>query len=505
MPFYLRSSVLVLLLSCIHGAFAQSQVADARALLADQQNRLGSTPGTLLLDHPAHLEGEITLAPGHNLRITAPLTVGKATVHLAGHNQVRCEAPIDVENATDLFVADGATDISVRDCDITVHGQPGGYLLTATRAARVTATDNHLVNMAIFNTHNAGGPQNQTTDVTLTGNSTELHGNTRLIGIYLLYVIRGVIANNRFMGTGHGIQWWGGDGNLGWHGADDVTRAGNLAITGNQCFDPGGACVWGSMGFDITVSGNEAQNCGDVCFDAEGGVRNLFTGNVARGCAAGCYSVQMESVDITFTGNFAYADAKLPTSALFLIKHHNENPAPQANLTVTGNTMSCANLCQALYTEGEDGFDFSHNTITNGFIQFANYTHSVTVRDNTFHFTTPLAGHSAIAGPSVAGGHTSVIAGNTLLYEGPGDAGAGCISQSWSDDNNSDEMRITGNTCIGFAAGINTETAGHNNGAPTATWVINDNQFSRIASDKALLHKKTSGNERYLAQGPEQP
>ena len=443
-------------------------MADARALIAEQQARLGASAGVVVLDRPARLEGDVTLAAGHGLRIAAPLAVGKATVHLAGHNEVRCEAEISVDNGTDLFVADRATDLSVRGCQVNVDGHPGGYLLTATRAARVWESGNHVVNMALFSTHNDGGTASQTTDVTITDNSTEFHGDTRIIGAFLLYVLRGVVANNRFMGTGHGIEWWGGDGNVGWHGVDEVKYAGFLSITGNECFDAGGACIWGSMGEDVSVTGNTAESCGDVCFDTEGGVRNLFSGNVARGCASGCYSVQMESKDIVFTGNFAYADAKSPTAALVLIKHRSENPAPHENLTITGNTLSCGNLCMAFYTEGEAGLDLANNTVVNGRVHFANYTGTVRVRGNSLRYTVPLGSGAAISGPSVAWGNTSFLEDNTLFYAGAADPKNVCIEQSWSDFNNADEMRITGNTCVGFGYGVVTETAGGNPGAPRA-------------------------------------
>ncbi len=485
--------------------FAQGKMlADARALIAAQQATLGSSPGVIVLDRPARLEGEVTLGMGQDLRIAAPLSVGRATVHLSGHNAVRCEAAVSVENATDLFVADGAQDLSLRDCDVTVTGRVGGYLLTATRSARVSASNNHLVNMALFNTHNEGGERSRTLDVSLTGNSSVFTHDSGPIGVYLLYVVRATVSNNRFAGTGHGIEWWGGDGNLGWHGPEAVKDAGDLSITGNQCYSAGGACIWGSMGFNVTVSGNSADLCSDVCFDTEGGVRNLFTGNVAQACGNGCYSAQMESVDAVFSGNFAYADAKAPALALVLIKHRNGNPAAHVNLTVTGNTLSCASLCTAFYSEGEGGLDLSHNTIVNGVVHFANYTNSVVLRGNNLHFTVPIGEQAAISGPSLANAHTSVIEDNTLLYEtGESPPKGACIAQSWSDDNNPDEMFLTGNTCIGFGTGISTETAGHNAGAPHAVWHLRGNTFSRTVPAQQLVHRKTSGNEIYDAVSAE--
>ena len=482
-------------------AAAQSSLPDARGLIAAGQARLGAQPGVIVLDRPARLEGDVTLGVGQDLRIEAPLSVGRATIHLRGHNAVRCDAPVTVDGATDLFVADGASDLSVRSCDVTVRGREGGYLLTATRGARVVATDNHLTGMALFNTHNEGGEASRTTDVSLNGNSSEFLRESGPIGVYLLYVVRATVSNNRFRGTGHGIEWWGGDGNLGWHGAAAVTGAGDLSLTGNQCYSAGGACIWGSMGFNVTVSGNSADVCSDVCFDSEGGVRNLFTGNVAQACGKGCYSAQMESVDVVFSGNFAYADEKAPALALVLIKHRNGNPAPHANLTVTGNTLSCGSLCTAFYSEGEGGLDLSHNTVVNGVIRFANYTNTVRMAGNSLRFHVPLGGQAAIAGPSLAGGHLSVIADNTMVQElGAAYPQAACIAQSWSDDNNVDEMRIESNFCSGFGVGIVTETAGHNAGAPHATWVVRGNTFSGVPAAQQLIHRKTSGNESYLAQ-----
>lgn len=493
---------MALLLASAGCAVAQTPLPDAGRLIAQAEAKLGSAPGTVVLSQPSRLSASLTLGAGHGLRIEAPLTVSKGTIQLAGHNEVRCDAPITVENATDLFVADGVTDVRVRGCDVSVTGQRGGYLLTATRSARVIATDNHLLNMAIFNTHNPGGPKNQTTDVTITGNSTEFTPGPggAPIGVYLMYVLRATVANNRFRGTGHGVEWWGGDANAGWRSAAEVTNAGNLSITGNECSNAGGACVWGSMGADITVSGNAAEFCGDVCFDSEGGVRNLFIGNTARACGNGCYAAEFESMDVTFTGNLGYADAQAKASALVLIKHPSGRGPNHVNLTITGNTLTCGTICAALYSEGEDGLVLANNTLTNAIIAFTNFTNSVQIRDNTLRFTQPLGTAAAISGPLMANGHRSAISENTILNEAAGIGDASCIGQAWADNNSTDEMRIERNTCAGFPHGIVTETAGHNAGAPHAVWVVEGNEFSDVPEAQQLVHRHTSGNEVYTAQ-----
>ena len=496
-----RLSALVLFLSfsavCAYRLPAQTAPADAGRSIQDQEARLGAQPGTVVLAEPSRLATPISLAAGHALLIQAPLTVAGGSIRLSGHNDVRCSAPISVDNGVDLFTADGATDLSVRGCTVKVTGHAGGYLLTATRGARITATDNHLTGMAIFNTHNTGGAASQTTDVTFTGNSTLFPPGGGPIGTYLLYVPRGPAANNRFQGTGHGIEWWGGDANEGWPGYARVINAGNLSITGNVCVNGGGSCVWGSDGVDIRVSGNSADGCGDVCFDTEGGVRTTFTHNTARNCGNGCYAAEFESQDVIIDTNTAFADEKGKAAALVLIKHPSGRGPNHINLTITNNTLTCGYVCAALYSEGEDGVTVANNTITNGGLQFINYTNNVFIRNNTLHFTLPLNGVSGINGPALANGHRSEITGNTIVAQAGATGNGSCIAQGWSDYNSTDTMLIAQNTCTGFPAGITTATGGGNPGAPHAVWQLSGNRFSGIPAAQQVVHQHSSGNEVY--------
>lgn len=476
---------------------AQAPLADATQIIQVADAKLGSTSGTVVLDRPARLGSTVTLGAGHALQIAAPLSFGNASIHLAGHNDVRCTAPISVENGVELFIAEGVTDVSVHGCNVHVTGRPGGYLLTATRSARVSVADNHLLNLAIFNTHNIGGPNSRSTDVTVTGNSTVFDHVSGPIGIYLLYVVGGTVSGNHLEGTGHGVQWWGGDANEGWHGVGAVNSAGKLTITHNDCKNAGGACVWGSDGFDINVSDNTADFCSDVCFDTEGGVRTVFTGNTARRCTNGCLAAEFESQDAVFQGNTAIADGLVPEGPLVLIKHPSGRVPNHVNLVVSGNTLSCTKLCAALYSEGEDGFTFSKNTITNGFLQFINYTNNVTISNNSLRFNVPVGTASGISGPSLANGHHSEISGNQILAQAGNNGPASCIGQGWSDYNNTDEMRIMGNTCAGFRTGIVTATGGGNPGAPHAVWILSGNHFTDIPSAQQVVHQHSGGNEIY--------
>ena len=490
---------------------AQTDLADASRMIQEQDARqnarqdarsgghLGAAPGTIVLDRPARLDSSVTLSVGRGLRIAAPLTFGNASIRLAGHNHIECTAAVTVENATDLFVADGATDLSVHGCNVTVTGRSGGYLLTATRAARVQVSGNHLLKMAIFNTHNVGGSGSETTDVAISDNSTKFPPGTGPIGVYLLYVLRGTVANNRLEGTGHGIQWWGGDANEGWRGFDAVTGAGQLKITGNTCHIAGGSCVWGSDGFDIAVTGNTADLCSDVCFDTEGGVRTTFAGNTARACANGCYAAEFESLNTAFTGNQAFPDQGGPGGTAVLIKHPSGRVPNHLDLTIAGNTFTCAKLCAALYSEGEDGFTFDQNVITNGFLQFINYAGDVAIRENQMRFTVPAGTIAAITGPALANGRHSEIANNVITATAGAAGDAPCIAQGWSDYNNTDTMRITQNTCSGFHYGIATATGGGNSGAPHAVWFLQGNRFRDVPEAHQIVHQHSSGNEIYTS------
>ena len=57
--------------------------------------------------------------------------------------------------------------------------------------------------------------------------------------------------------------------------------------------------------------------------------------------------------------------------------------------------------------------------------------------------------------------HLSSIARNSIVSEAGGtDPRSVCLAQSWSDDNNSDEMQIRENRCVGFGAGVLALSAG---------------------------------------------
>jgi hypothetical protein len=473
-----------------YASLSSAQAFDVSAWLTRQDAQLGTRHGTITLHDPGTLPHDVTLSPGHDLVLAAPLRIN-ATITLRGNNHISCRAPIEAQQPRNLFQAQSVTGISITGCDVTQTGAAGGYLLAVKASAHITVERNRLLNVNLFTTQDDTG---HTTDVSIADNIVRFPANNGFIGVYLIRTLRAAVTGNTLEGLGHGVQWWGGDANGGWHGPQSVVDAGELTITGNYCRTIAGSCVWGSMGYNVNVSGNTDDGCGDVCFDVEGGVNNVFTHNQASNCGFGCYAAEFESVGTVFRNNQA---TTTPGHNLVLLKHGPQNPYNHTNLRIENNVFTCPQLCVALYTEGDDGLFFSGNTVTNASITSVNYHHDFTVTGNTFLFTVDPGQSAAIAGPALFQHHTSVISHNTITDRAAVDPATVCIAQSWSDFNDTDTMTIMGNSCSGFTRGIITATGGANPGAPRAVWAISGNHVDHAAAGKAYQHVRMSGNEDY--------
>jgi hypothetical protein len=486
---FLQSMVAGLLSAAALSA-AQAPQLDAGTWLARQDTQLGPRAGTITLHRAGELTHDVTLSVGHDLVIAAPLRIA-ATIHLLGNNHIRCRAPLEAQQPRNLFQAESATGISITGCDVTQTGPAGGYLLAVKASSHISVAHNHLLNLNLFTTQDDTG---HTTDLAIADNVVRFPANNGFIGIYLIRTLRATVIGNALEGLGHGVEWWGGDANGGWRGPQSVVDAGELTIQGNHCRTIAGACIWGSMGYNVNVTGNSDKGCGDVCFDVEGGVNNVFTHNQASNCGFGCYAAEFESLGTVFRENEATTTAG---HNLVLIKHGPQNPYNHTNLHIEDNVLTCPQLCVALYTEGDDGLFFTGNTITNASIASVNYHHDFTVTGNTFVFTVDPGSSAAIAGPALFQHHTSLIANNSLTDRAPADPATICIAQSWSDFNDADTMTITGNSCSGFTRGLVTATGGANPGAPRAIWTISGNHVNGAAAGKAYQHARMAGNETY--------
>jgi len=465
---------------------------DVSAWIAQQDSALGARPGTVVLTQAGVLSHDVRLGPGHNLRIAAPLEIGKGHLRLEGHNTVVCTAPVVVDVAEDVMLADGVSDLSVTGCEVRMKATGAGYLVSATRAARVTMRGNRLLDMGLFETQNHM-PRSETTDVTIEGNSVRFDRTPLAVGVLLEGVLGATITDNEFVQAINGVQWWGGDAHGGWRGPDSARGAGNFLMRGNHCTGTRDSCIWGSMGTNIVVDGNQDDGCGDVCFDVEGGTDVVFTHNAANHCGNGCYAAEFESEGAVFRSNQASGEAG---HVLVLIKHSPLNPYPHRNVWIDDNDLTCAQLCVGLYTQGDEGLRFTGNRLTNATVQAAVYHRDFAVLRNTFRFTVALGEQPAIAGPVLWRGSLSEIADNVVVAETP-QPGAVCIAQSWLDWRYSDTMRILRNRCTGLATGIVTATGGAGLWGARAEWVVAGNQVQGAAAGRSYLHARIAGREHY--------
>ena len=488
-------------------AMAQSAAGgDLSAYISAEDARLGAAPGTIVLAQPGKLGQPVTLGRGHNLTIQAPITWA-ATVRLSGNNIVQC-APaakmtgtvpgFDLKTSTGMLLsASAASNIRVLGCHVTSATQ--SVLLYGSPVSDLTMQGNVLSGMTLAFA-NSPGPSVSSERLTFSGNSVTFPaGGSHMAGL-LLTSSKGVTASgNTFVGPTHGIQWWGGDSGAPGASVAQVTHAGQMTFTGNSCKDIGGACIWGSMGYDIEIRGNTADGCGDVCFDTEGGLRTKITGNTATRCGNGCGAIFFFTDQTVFSGNHFRADA--PGGGLLDIKNVSANPVAHRHLTIEGNELTClTQICHVIHQEAASEITFRNNQVTDGTWQPVAYARSVVITGNHFAFTRPITGSgAAIAGPAVIGGTALQIVGNTVNSTVQQPAGVACIAAAWSDFNAIDPGLIAGNRCGkpgAFTVGVHVVSTGKNAGL-MGLWMVGNNRLG----GGSVLHEAPGSREHFVDFG----
>ncbi len=468
--------------------------ADVGAKIAAADTVLGSGRGLIQVSTAGALSTPFTLHTRHNLVLNARITVS-ATVTLSGSNDVTCSGAGAISSTlaggVPVFAGDGVSDIAIHHCPIAMKNNSpviaaAGLSRLSMRYLTVTGGS-----IAQINANHGGDPGGAATNLDFNHNTVTDPAITGGAALLLVNTTGVTVDSNTFTGISTGTQWWGGDSATG--NITQVTRTGKIALTGNQCHNVT-ACLWGSMGHDIEVKGNTADGCADVCFDTEGGLRNAFTQNKATNCGNGCGAIFFFSKDISFVENSFGADAK--GGGLFFIKNQSANPISHTGLTVSRNTLTCTTTCTAFYQEAVSQATFEANVITNGIFAPVGFGQNVTIARNQFSFTRPVAPNAAaIAGPSITGGATLTIEGNTVASAVPQAPGSACISAVWNDFNNSDTYLIKNNRCTGsspFPIDIVTTTAGANPG-PHASWHLENNFTAR----GNIVHTRITTNDVY--------
>ena len=472
--------------------------------LTAQDARLGSAPGTIVIDHPGQIEAPVTLASGHSLSIKAAVDWA-ATVRLSGGNTVQCAPTATItahlpafifpQPAGALLLAQGVDHIQVTGC--TINSASPSLLLAGYPVSDLNLTGNTLTGLMLLAVNGAPGSCQRLTLAKNVLTSTKPAGT--YAGIQLNNAKNVTVTGNSFTNLLHGAMWWGGDSGASGASLQQVTTTGAMSFIGNQCKHIGGSCIWGSMGYDILMRGNSADGCGDVCFDTEGGLRTQIVDNKALNCNNGCAAVFFFTDQTVIAGNHFRAQA--PGGGLLLFKNSSQNPSAHDHMSITNNELRCEpNLCRAVYQEAAGGLNFAGNEVTNGVWLPVGYARAVTIANNHLVYTQPLAdGSAALAAPGVIGGTALEVIGNRIESNVPQPAGSACISATWTDFNAVDTQLIAGNTCAGtspFSLGLSTVSAGQNPGL-AGVWIVSANHLGSAA----IRHTAKTPNEHYFDLG----
>ena len=455
---------------------------------------LGGGPGVISVNSPATLSTPVVLGGQHNLVLNAHV-LWSASMTLAGSNDVSCSGKGGISStlaaAIPVFTGRGVRQVTIHNCAVSmVSSSPvfAGNGPTSLSMHHLTVTGGTLAQINPDHGESAGDPaSNLNFDHNSVQGASPSGGEA---GLLLVNTTTATVDSNSFTGVSSGLQWWGGDSARG--NVAQVTRTGKLTLTGNHCHAVT-ACLWGSMGYDITVAHNTADGCIDVCFDAEGAVDTSFVGNTATNCNNGCGAIFFFSRNTSFVGNTFSGDSK--GGGLFFIKNSSADPVSHAGLKVSKNTLTCATTCNAFLQEAVSQASFDANVVTNGVYTPAGFGQNVSISHNQFVFSRALPTNAAvIRGPSITGGTSLTIDGNSVSSSVSQGTDAACISAVWNDFNNTDTYVIRNNRCEGaspFPVSIATETAGANPG-PHVIWRLEGN-----FGTGRIVHKQTTNNEIY--------
>ena len=494
---------LLFLLGTRQQAVASPQ-GNLSAWLTGQDATLGSGTGTIVVDQPGRIEAPVTLHQGHSLELRAPVAWA-ATVRLAGSNTVQCVGGATVsaqlppfgfpQSVGMMLLVAGGTGIKVEGCKVNSSG--ASLMLAGYPVSDLEMTGNTLSGMMLLAVNgDAGASQRLNISKNVV---TGVPSGSKFAGMQLNNAKNVTVSGNSFTKVMHGAMWWGGDAGAPGANLKQVTTTGAMTFTGNQCKDIGGACIWGSMGYDIVMRGNTADGCGDVCFDAEGGLRTQMVGNTATGCNNGCAGVFFFTDQTTISGNHFRAQA--PGGGLIFIKNSSQNPVAHDHMTIEDNELRCEpKLCRSVYQEAAGGIRFVSNEVTNGVWLPLAYSRSVVISNNHLVYTQQVTGvPAAIWAPGLIGGTALEVTGNRIESNVAQLPATACISAGWTDFNATDYHLISGNTCGGsapFSGGIGVTNDGKNPGV-AGVWIVSANQISA----GKVFHAAKTPNERFLDLG----
>ena len=345
--------------------------------------------------------------------------------------------------------------------------------------ARLVVTNDLTITYAGHSTHATTGTV--TRDVRIVGNTgTRTGANlTNLAFILLWYTVGAEVHDNRLVGYGYGIQWWGGDANP-VDGDGDLAnerKCGDLTITGNRVKGMldvlgGGGGIWGSMGRNITANGNVIDDCADVGLDFEGCDTWNATGNTVTNCVNGCLTTFFYNRNGEFGPNTCRQDNAAASPIIARIQN-NYPTSENEGVTFTGGSFSCSSGIAMIAFETAQRATIRGATLRNVRItaQINNIRNTTIDRCSLLFTVAAGAALNAInVGYNNLGGR-AIVTGNTVESLVAQPAGSRAIRTEQADQTRDVLEFIDDNILLGWSTPIETIWDGANAGFKAITFI----------------------------------
>jgi hypothetical protein len=430
--------------------------SDVCARIHSADTALGTAPADITVNVAGTCSSALTLASGHNLIFTAPVTISTAPI-LSGNNKVSCSGPdalitSGVTAGTGIFeTATGADSID--------FGAGCSFYSSAGFSAWMLEATNHITNLHLHHVSGTnvsvyfGHPADAIASKNLLIDNFSVNypagaSNYNAAAIYITTSWDGVNIDHGYISGGnHGVEFFG---------IDSVTKpsrasiiasgAGTATVSNTQCSNVAGACFWGSGMYKTLFTHNTAHNAGDFCFDAEGSADVVFSDNVSELCGNGHYSLGY---------NVGYGNAAIHNTAIanatgeriFSVNNVTGDPNYIHDLLVKDNHVDCLVGCTLLAFDPTSNSTIEGNEILNGFIGATYEQSGQHLINNNLRYTVSNGGAPGLGMGTGLYGVMGIASGNTIetttSQTGP------CIQQLNLDYNNQEYFVISHNKCYG--------------------------------------------------------
>lgn len=306
--------------------------------------------------------------------------------------------------------------------------------------------------------------------------------------ISLRYVSGASVSGLTSNGMQWPVYWWGGDANA--NGAIANTRwAFDIAIT-NTNVRNAAACVWGSMGSNISVTNSTCDTITDVALDAEGSNNISFVGGAVSNAVNGGMTTFYLNSGVLFSG---IAVTQPVAAQPIAISYDVSVSASNQNITYDNIQATCGDAGGNCFISNEGGpatnLTLQNSRLSDVYVDFGAIVNqaSPSILNNRLTFSHAITGAAALRVQTFGNGVASVatVQGNTI-YSTVAQSSVPCVFLYDADFNFSNTYNAQNNVCTGFSTNTLVETNGANIGQ-NATFNLGFNS-GNITGNGGLTH-----------------